>query len=153
MPLTGSALGRYGSQSVDIPAEWTNVLAGIPLFASLNKRQLRKVAATARIVRFHDATTIMKAGDPGDSLYVVLDGAVTVRRRGMPTLTREQGSFFGEIALLDGGPRIATVLAHGPVTTLMITRSRFLKLLRDQPAIAVSMVAELAGRLRATEVG
>jgi CRP-like cAMP-binding protein len=88
-----------------------------------------------------------------DGTYVVLDGAVTVRRRGMPTLTREQGSFFGEIALLDGGPRIATVLAHGPVTTLMITRSRFLKLLRDQPAIAVSMVAELAGRLRATEVG
>lgn len=153
MPLPGQALGRYGSHSVDKPEEWSNVLVGIPLFSSLNQRQLRKVAATARIVRFHDGTIIMKAGDPGDSLHILLDGTVTVRRRGMPSLIREQGSFFGEIALLDGGPRTATVLANGPVTTLAITRSRFLKLLRDQPAIAVAMVGELAGRLRATEVG
>lgn len=152
MPLTGSAPGDRGSRRPDIPADWTNVLAGVPLFAGLNRRHLRKVAATARIARFHDATTIVKAGDPGDSFYVVLDGTVTVRQPGLPALVREPGSFFGKIALLDGGKRTATVLANGQITTLVITRSRFLKLLRDQPAIAVAMVEELARRLRATQV-
>ncbi len=152
MPLPGQALGRYGSQSVDKPEEWSNVLVGIPLFSSLNQRQLRKVAATARIVRFHDGTIIMKAGDPGDSLHILLDGAVAVRRRGC-RVSSESRQLLRRDRSLDGGPRTATVLANGPVTTLAITRSRFLKLLRDQPAIAVAMVQELAGRLRATQVG
>jgi CRP-like cAMP-binding protein len=153
MPITGAALGRYGSQSLDMPAAWPDVLAGIPLFAGLDRRQLRKVAETARIVRVRDAAIIMKAGEPGDSLYVLVDGTVTVSRPGMPALVREQGSFFGEIALLDGGPRTATVVANGPVKALVITRSRFLKLLRDQPTIGVAMVKELARRLRASEGG
>ena len=153
MPLTGTALEGRGRRSTDVAADWTNVLARVPLFAGLNRRQLRKVAATARVARFHDATVIMKAGEPGDSFYILLDGTVTVRQPGMPAFEREPGSFFGEIALLDGGKRIATVLANGRITTLVITRSRFLKLLRDQPAIAVAMVEELAGRLRATQIG
>ena len=152
MPITGTAMGRYGSQSIDKPEAWGNVLVGVPLFSALNQRQLRKVAGTAQLKRYHDATIIMKAGDAGDSLHILIDGTVTVRRRGLPPVVREQGSFFGEIALLDGGPRTATVLANGPVTTLVISRSRLLKLLRDQPAIAIAMLEELARRLRSTEV-
>ena len=150
MPITGAARGR--SDGIDNAQTWTNVLVDIPLFARLNRRQLRKVAAIAHIKRIHDETVVMKAGDPGDSMYVLLDGSVTVRWRGTPPIVREPGSFFGEIALLDGGPRIATVIARGPITTLVITRTRFLKLLRDQPAIAVAMLEELARRLRSTEV-
>ena len=58
------------------------------------------------------------------------------------------GSDLGEMALLDGGARSATVLAEGPVTCLTIKRPRFLKLLRSEPAISVGLLAELAGRLR-----
>lgn len=95
---------------------------------------------------------IMKSGEPGDSFHVLLDGGVTVRRAGLPSLVLERGSFFGEMALLDGGPRTATVLAKGPVVSLVIARSRFLKLFRSEPPIAIAMVEELARRLRTAEI-
>lgn len=127
---------------------WANVLAEIPLFDGLSRRNLRKVAGTARITRFHAATSIVRSGDQGNTFYVVLDGEVSVLRRGLPALPLGVGSYFGELALLDGGARTATVTAEGPVTCLTITRPRFLKLLRSEPTIAVAILEELAGRLR-----
>ena len=129
-------------------AGWANVLAGVPLFAGLGRRHLRRVASAGRIGRFHNATAIIRSGESGDTFYVVLDGEVTVRRRGLPELSLGMGSYFGEMALLDGGVRTATVMAKGPVTCLAITRSRFLKLLRSEPAIAAAILEELARRLR-----
>ena len=52
---------------------WTNALGSVPLFATLNQRHLKKVAATGRLSRFYDGTAIVRAGEPGDALYVVLD--------------------------------------------------------------------------------
>jgi CRP-like cAMP-binding protein len=127
---------------------WANVLAGVPLFAGLGKRHLVKVAALGSIRRFHAGTAIVHVGEPGDALYVVLDGEVSVRRRGLPELTLGMGSFFGEMALLDGAARSATVTAKGPVTCLAVGQSRFLKLLHTEPAIAVTLLKELATRLR-----
>ena len=128
--------------------EWSNVLAHVPLFADLNRGHLKKVAGTGRIERFHDGSSIVRAGEPGDTLYVVLDGEVSVRRRGLPTLSLGIGGFFGEMAVLESSTRSATVVAIGPTVCLTITRSRFLKLLRAEPAIAVALLRELAARLR-----
>jgi CRP/FNR family transcriptional regulator, cyclic AMP receptor protein len=130
---------------------WANVLAGVPLFAGLSRRHLRQVAGTGRIARFDNATAIVRAGEPGDTFFVVLDGEVVVGRRGLPKISLGMGSYFGEMALLDGGPRSATVTASGPVTCLTIKRPRFLKLLRSEPAISVALLGELAGRLRAVQ--
>jgi CRP-like cAMP-binding protein len=58
------------------------------------------------------------------------------------------GGFFGEMSLLDGGPRSATVLARGPVACFALGRREFTKLLRAEPAMAIAMLQELAGRLR-----
>lgn len=131
--------------------DWSNVLATVPLFAGLGGRQLKKVAAIGKLRRFHGMSTIVRAGEPGQSLYVVLDGEVSVRRPGLSDLVLSMGSFFGEIALLDGGPRSATVVANGPVLCLTISQPQFLKLLRAEPAIAVVIVRELAARLRAVQ--
>jgi CRP-like cAMP-binding protein len=109
------------------------------------------VAGIARVVRFDDGSAIVRAGRDGDSFFVLVEGSVRVSRRGLPSLTLEEGSFFGEMALLDGGPRTATVTAKAPVACLVIGRPRFLKLLRSEPAIAVAMVEELARRLRAAQ--
>jgi len=130
---------------------WSNVLAEVPLFAGLGRRHLNKVAALGKIKRFHHGTTIVVAGEPGDTLYVLLDGEVSVRRSGLPTISRGMGSFFGELALLDGGVRSATVVASGPVVCLTITQSGFLKLLRAEPAMSVALLRELATRLRTAE--
>ena len=127
---------------------WANVLAEVPLFAGLSRRHLRQIAGTGRIARFGNATTIVRAGEPGDTFYVILDGDVSVNRKGIPGISLGAGSYFGEMALLDGGARSASVMAAGPVTCLTIKRPRFLKLLRSEPAISVALLAELAGRLR-----
>lgn len=133
------------------PRIWSNVLETVPLFSGLSGRHLKKVAAAGRIARFHDRTEIVRAGEPGDALFVVLDGGVLVRRRGGPDVKVGLGGFFGEMALLDGGVRSATVLADGPVVCLVISRPRFVKVLRAEPSIAIEMLGELAGRLRTTQ--
>jgi CRP-like cAMP-binding protein len=106
------------------------------------------VAGTGRIARFDNGTAIVRSGDPGDTFYVILDGEVSIRRRGVSAIPLGMGSYFGEMALLDGGARSASVVAAGQVTCLTIKRPRFLKLLRSEPAISVALLAELAGRLR-----
>lgn len=150
---TAAQLGRELTRSrpEKNASAWADVLADVPLFAGLNRRHLRKVAGIARIVRFDDGSAIVRAGQDGDSFFVLVEGSVRVSRRGLPSLSLEEGSFFGEMALLDGGPRTATVTAKGPIACLVIGRPRFLKLLRSESAIAVAMVEELARRLRATQ--
>lgn len=130
------------------PKEWTNVLAEVPLFSSLGTRHLRRVAGLAKIRRFHDGATLMRAGDAGDAMYVLLDGRATVRVPSRGEVGLEMGAFVGELALLDDGPRTATVVADGSVIALTIGRAGFRKLLRAEPAIAVAIAEELARRLR-----
>ena len=135
------------TQTTD-PKEWTNVLAEVPLFAGLGARHLRHVAGLAKIRRFHDGAVMMRAGDAGDAMFVLLDGRATVRARRGGSMSLEMGAFVGELALLDDGPRTATVVADGPVVALSIARSSFRKLLRSEPSIAIAIAEELARRLR-----
>ncbi|HZD87078.1 MAG TPA: cyclic nucleotide-binding domain-containing protein [Gaiellaceae bacterium] len=130
---------------------WENVLAEVPLFAELGSRQRRKVASLARIRRFADGAPIVRYGDPGDALHIVVDGAVSVLRPDRRPRTLGVGSVIGELALLDGGPRTATVTAKGELVTLTIPAAGFRKLLRSEPAIAVAIAEELARRLRAAD--
>ena len=117
---------------------WVNVLADVPLFAGLSRRHLNKVASTGSLKRFHDNTAIVRAGEMGTSLYVVLDGTVRTATR-VTVLRLGMGSVFGETALLDGHQRSATVMADEPVLCLTIEQSRFLRLLRSEPAIAIAL--------------
>lgn len=130
---------------------WTNVFGEVPLFAGLSARHRRKVASLARIRRFADGAPLVRAGDPGDALHVVLDGKVSIRKRGRSPLSLGIGSVVGELALLDGGPRTASVVAEGEVVTLSVPASRFRTLLRAEPAIAIGIAEELARRLRAAD--
>jgi CRP-like cAMP-binding protein len=132
-------------------SEWTNVLAEVPIFAELSKRHLRKVAGASRIMRFHDGAAIIREGTPGDALYVLVDGEVSVRRKGLPALALGIGSFFGEMALFDDSPRSASVIANGTTLCLVISRARFDKLLRSEPPIAIGLLRELARRLRVAQ--
>ncbi len=138
----------------DFPADdartWVDVLAEVPLFAELSGRQRRKVASLARIRRFTDGAPLVRVGQAAAALYVVLDGKVSVRRPGSRALTLGIGSIVGELALLDGGTRTATVVAQGDVVTLAIPASRFRTLLRSEPTIAIGIAEELARRLRGT---
>jgi CRP/FNR family transcriptional regulator, cyclic AMP receptor protein len=137
-----------GSRGGDDASSWINVLATVPLFSDLNGRHLKKVAGAARLARFANRTRIVRAGEAGDVFYVVLDGAVTVSVKGLPSMELPAGGYFGEMSLLDDGPRSATVTAKGDIVCLAITRARFTKLLRSEPAIAIALLVELSRRLR-----
>jgi CRP/FNR family transcriptional regulator, cyclic AMP receptor protein len=127
---------------------WVPVLESVPLFAGLSRRHLRRVAALARSKRFAAGTTVMRAGDPGNSFYVILEGSARVVPVGRRPIRRRAGEFFGEMALLDGAPRSADVTAEEEMLTMTIGRSAFMGLLRSEPSIALAIMRTLAERLR-----
>jgi len=131
--------------------DWLATLAEVPLFEGLSKRHLRRIAKLARIRRFAPGSTMVRAGDPGTSFFVLLDGVARVVPPTGRALRLGIGDSFGEMALLDGAPRSADVVADGEVLTLTIGHASFCKLLRKEPALAVALLRTLAARLRAVE--
>jgi CRP-like cAMP-binding protein len=128
--------------------DWAAVLADVPLFSGLSKRQLGKVAKLAALRTVPPYTQIVRAGGRGDAFYVIISGKAVVRRQGRRSVTLEPGDFFGELALLDGAPRSATVEAAEQVELMHVPRSGFTKLLRTDASIACAMLETLAGRMR-----
>ena len=124
------------------------VLAAVPLFEGLSKRHLKKLASIAEMANFMEGAKIVKEGDPGDSFYVALVGEAKVTVKGRTVHRVLPGDHFGEISLLDGGERTATVTAQTPMTLLMIQRRNFLKELEQDPSVAVSLLESLARMIR-----
>jgi CRP-like cAMP-binding protein len=140
--LAGIARSREPSA-----ADWVPVLADIPLFSGLSKRHLRKVASIGRLRRMGKHTQVVREGARGDAFFVIIDGEAVVLA-GDRRIRLGPGEYFGELALLDDGPRTATVATESEVLLLEIPRTRFLKLVRDESSISIALLKELAVRLR-----
>ena len=127
-------------------------LSRVPLFSHLSKRSLRRIADLTEEARFMESASIVKEGDPGDAFYAILEGqAKAVNRQGRTVNRLLPGDFFGEIALLDGGPRTATVVAETPLVVLELRRKGFLRLLEDDPSITAKLLEHAAAMLRRLE--
>jgi len=126
-------------------------LRKVPLFADLDERELGQVARLFKERRFAAGETVTKEGLGGAAFFLIDAGEAGVTVGGAARSTLGPGDFFGEIALIDGGPRTASVVATTPVTTLTITRQRFRKMLGEDPSIVLAMLEELAKRLRNNE--
>jgi CRP-like cAMP-binding protein len=128
---------------------WAEVLTKVPLFAGVSARHVRKIAALGSAASFDARTRIVNAGDPGDAFYVVLAGRAEVRRgRGRPKVEIGPGGYFGEMALLDGAPRSATVVTKNETICLVLARKQFEKVLKDEPGVAHALLRALAARVR-----
>jgi CRP-like cAMP-binding protein len=128
---------------------WADVLAKVPLFADVPARHVRKIAALGSAASFNPKARIVSAGDPGDAFYVVLAGSAEVKGgRGRRTFEIGPGAYFGEMALLDGAPRSATVVAKTETICLMLARKQFEKVLKAEPTVAHAMLRTLAGKVR-----
>jgi CRP/FNR family transcriptional regulator, cyclic AMP receptor protein len=130
---------------------WTDVLSDVPLFSGLSKRQLNKIAEVAQSRRFPRYSTIVRAGEPGDVFFVILDGTVLVKPPGKRTVRLAAGDSFGEMALLDDAPRSATVEADDEVFAMLLGRKAFNRILAGEPRIAIVLLRTLAQRLRAAQ--
>jgi CRP-like cAMP-binding protein len=126
-----------------------DVLASLPLFERLS-RELRRIAAHAKIREYANGDVVVQAGQRGSSFYVILGGRARVLGRPKARVLRT-GDYFGEMALLDGEPRSATIVAAGELQTMELSRTPFLRVLEQEPRIALALMAELAARVRRLE--
>ena len=126
-------------------------LTNVPLFSRLSRRELKRVASVSTAAKFNEGDVIAEEGQPGLSFYVILEGEAKVQRRGRNVASLLPGDFFGEISLLDGGPRTASVVAATPLRTMSILRDDFRSLLQKEPSLAPKILKELALRLRQIE--
>jgi CRP/FNR family transcriptional regulator, cyclic AMP receptor protein len=123
-------------------------LANVPLFSDCSQRELQTVARVVRDIPHKAGTVIAREGEPGIGLFILVDGAADVTIGGKKKATLGPGDFFGEIALLDGGPRTATVTAKTDVQLLGLTEWVFRGLMYEHPSIALKTLQQMAGRLR-----
>ncbi len=127
-------------------------LARVPLFSGLPPRHLKRLAEAMQEARYMEGAAVVKVGDPGDSFFVILEGQARVVDASGEEINRLlPGDFFGEISLLDGGVRTATVTTETPMTMLELKRTRFLRMLREEPDVAVKLLSYVAGMLRRAE--
>jgi serine/threonine protein phosphatase PrpC len=123
------------------------VLGRMPLFARLSDRELLRVMQAVEVRSYEDGKEVIREGDKGDELFIVLQGKVVISRGG-ETLTRlGAGEHFGEMALIRAVPRSATVKADGAAELIVIRRTDFFELLRSEHEIAVKMLWQFLGVL------
>ena len=142
--------GVHGKPSAgDVAKTWARVLAELPLFAGVPKRHLRRIASLGQEARFARGSQIVRAGEPGNGFFLILQGAASiVRPSGLPSIPIGVGSYFGEMALIDGGPRSATVVADTDVLCLRLSRAPFQRMLKDEPEVSIALLKEFARRIR-----
>ena len=124
------------------------LLGTVELFNGIGPDGLAAIAAQAIEVDFPDGRTIVQQGEIGTGFFMIATGAARVVRDGETIARLGPGEFFGELSLLDGGPRIATVLSLGPTTCLAIASWEFETLLESQPRLAIAILRGVARRLR-----
>jgi uncharacterized membrane protein len=134
-------------------SEASDILAEVPLFALLDDQERAVLAERVEVRRFDKGSSIFKRGDPGDALFIVKTGEVeiSVLTDSGDKLVLEhakEGSFFGEVSLLDGGARTASALATDDTVTLVVDRGDLEEFLRIRPAAAMDILAAFGRRLR-----
>ncbi|MBG7605548.1 MAG: cyclic nucleotide-binding domain-containing protein [Actinobacteria bacterium] len=123
-------------------------LRSVPLFSACTKKELEKVAKAVDEISMTAGTLIVDQGQTGREAFVVMDGAVAVKRNGRKIATLGAGDVVGELSLLDHGPRTATAVCETDCTLLVIDQRRFLGVIDDVPSISHKLLAALASRIR-----
>ncbi len=134
-------------------------LRSLPTFASWSTEAINGLLLRARKLRFFQGDVLFREGEPGNSLFVVLDGEISVSLRAGDTsvvLSLEgPGAILGEMALIDPGPRSATATALSSGTTLGLSAAELYSLQSEDPALASALLRAftrtLAGRVRAAD--
>lgn len=132
------------------PGEWADVLSDFPLFRGLSNRRLRNLVRQGTFAEFATGETILSPVDYGNFLYVILSGTLeAISQRAARTL--RTGDYFGELAVLDGRPRSATIVARSAVHVITLPSPAVLKLARRHSAFTLAIFRDLTPRLRQLE--
>jgi CRP/FNR family cyclic AMP-dependent transcriptional regulator len=123
-------------------------LRQVRLFSALNGKELATVARATDEVTVPAGKTLCEEGRPGHEFFLILDGKAAVVRNGRRVATLGPGDYFGELALLDRGPRSATVKADTDMTLFVLGQREFSGVLDEIPGLAHKLLTAMAARLR-----
>ena len=126
----------------------TEVLTEVTLFSRCSKRERATVVRHMETTSLPAGTTLIEEGEEGDALFIILEGSASVRKGDQWVADEGPGAYFGELALLDGEPRSATVVASEDVTVAVLGVRMFRTLLREFPEMTFELLAGLAGDIR-----
>jgi CRP/FNR family transcriptional regulator, cyclic AMP receptor protein len=127
------------------------LLGNVRLFSNCNKRELARIASLVDEVEAPKGKVLVRQGDTGRECFVIAEGRAKATMRGKGTAVLGPGSFFGEMSLLDQGPRSATVRAETDLRLLVLGSREFSALINEVPPVAVRIMRGLAERLRTAE--
>jgi len=125
-------------------------LRSVPLFEGLTTKDLQNIYSSCKEGHFEEGRDVVVEGRGGIGLHLILDGKAVVKQRSRKVATLKRGDYFGEISLIDGGDRTATVTAETDLTTLSISSWSF-KPLMEKPSIAKALMVKLCARIRELE--
>ena len=128
-------------------------LGALPMFGGCTNKELRDIARIVDELQVESGRVLMSQGDAGQEAFVIEEGAAEVVRDGQLLATVGPGSYVGELALIDAGPRSATVTATTPMRVLVIGTREFSTLLDEGPGLARRVLVSTARRLRAANEG
>lgn len=126
-------------------------LRRVPLFGGLDRKELGMLAKLVKEQRYSAGTTIVEADKPGHGLYLIREGQVSVKKEGRTVATMGPGQFFGEVSVLDGGPRTADVIADQDTSCLTLISWEIKPLLMENAGISYKMLLEVTKRLRSEQ--
>jgi CRP/FNR family transcriptional regulator, cyclic AMP receptor protein len=144
------AVIRTGAQPV-ARDEKLDKLRRVPLFVGLGGKQLERLGMLTDEVDLPAGRVLMRQGDRGEELFIVMRGGLSVERDGRQVAIRGPDAFVGEISLVDGGPRTATVTLTEDSTLLVVGRPQFKQLLEEFPEVRLQILEALAQRVRFAE--
>jgi CRP/FNR family cyclic AMP-dependent transcriptional regulator len=123
-------------------------LGDISMFAPCTKKELQQIARLTTKLNVDSGRVLTKEGERGSEFAIVLDGTASVTQHGKVVGTLTAGGHYGEMSLIDDGPRTATVTATSPMTLAVVAPNEFGQLLEDVPALARAIMRGLARRIR-----
>ncbi len=126
-------------------------LSNVMLFSGCDGKEISQIASLATEIAVPEGKILAREGEPGREFYVILDGKADVEIGGNQVATLGPGDFFGEMALLDQGPRVATVKASTAMEVAVLDPREFVSLIEEHPAVARKVLKVMAGRLRNAE--
>ena len=124
-------------------------IKGVPLFALCTKKEVEAIAAEATELAVPSGRVLTTQGERGREFMVIADGSAEVRKDGRLVARLGPGDFVGEIALITGGPRVATVTTTSDTTLLLLTDRAFDRMMKAMPSIQAKVLNALADRLHA----
>jgi len=147
----GSSPPPVAVEEVESPGAPVETVQRIPLFAELSREDAERVARQFKRRHFASGETITKEGSGGAAFFLIDSGEAEVSVKGQPRPPLTAGDHFGEIALIDGGERSATITAGSDVDCFGLTYWDFQPLVQENAAIAWGLLQSLVKRLRAAE--